>query len=56
MKAAELFITCPENEGVESIFGIPGKENLHVMDAICRFGSIGLWRRGNSLYLPRHAN
>ncbi|MGR9101015.1 MAG: acetolactate synthase large subunit [Gammaproteobacteria bacterium] len=33
-KAAELFVRCLENEGVEYIFGIPGEENLHVMDAL----------------------
>ncbi len=32
--AAELFVKCLENEGVEYIFGIPGEENLHVMDAL----------------------
>jgi len=32
--AAELFIHCLENEGVEKIFGIPGEENLDVMDAL----------------------
>lgn len=32
--AAELFVRCLENEGVEYIFGIPGEENLHVMDAL----------------------
>ena len=34
MKAAELFIKCLENEGVEYIFGIPGEENLALMDAL----------------------
>ncbi len=34
MNAAELFIQCLENEGVEYIFGIPGEENLNVMDAL----------------------
>ena len=32
--AAKLFIRCLENEGVEKIFGIPGEENLFVMDAL----------------------
>ena len=32
--AAQLFIRCLENEGVEKIFGIPGEENLDVMDAL----------------------
>lgn len=34
MKAAELFVKALENEGVEFIFGIPGEENLDVMDAL----------------------
>lgn len=34
MKAAELFVKCLENEGIEYIFGIPGEENLDVMDAL----------------------
>ncbi len=34
MKAAELFIRCIENEGVERIFGIPGEENIDVMDVL----------------------
>jgi len=34
MKASELFIRCFENEGVERIFGIPGEENIDVMDVL----------------------
>jgi acetolactate synthase-1/2/3 large subunit len=34
VKAAELFVRCLENEGVDYIFGIPGEENLDVMDAL----------------------
>ena len=34
MRCAELFIRCLENEGVEYIFGIPGEENLDVMDVL----------------------
>ncbi len=34
MKASELFIRSLENENVEYIFGIPGEENLDVMDAL----------------------
>lgn len=34
MKAAKLFVHCLENEGIEYIFGIPGEENLDVMDAL----------------------
>jgi acetolactate synthase-1/2/3 large subunit len=34
MKAAELLVKCLENEGVEYIFGIPGEENIDVMEAL----------------------
>lgn len=34
MKAAKLFVRTLENEGVEYVFGIPGEENLDVMDAL----------------------
>jgi len=34
MKAANLLVKCLENEGVEYIFGIPGEENIGVMDAL----------------------
>lgn len=32
--SAKLFVKCLENEGVEFIFGIPGEEKLHVMNAL----------------------
>ncbi|MDH5325519.1 MAG: acetolactate synthase large subunit [Gammaproteobacteria bacterium] len=34
MKASELFIKCLEQEGTKYIFGIPGEENLDVMDSL----------------------
>lgn len=34
VRAAELLVKCLENEGVEYIFGIPGEENIGVMDAL----------------------
>ena len=34
MNAAQLFVKCLENENVEYIFGIPGEENLHLVDAL----------------------
>ncbi len=34
MKAADLLVRCLENEGVTIVFGIPGEENLDVMDAL----------------------
>ncbi len=30
MKAAELFVRCLENEGVDRIFGIPAEENIDI--------------------------
>ncbi len=34
MKGSELFVRCLENEDVEYIFGIPGEENIAVMDVL----------------------
>lgn len=34
MKAAELIVQCLENEGVEYIFGVPGEENMDLLDAL----------------------
>src|SRR5262245_22248666 len=34
MKAAELFVKCLENEGVGYMFGVPGEENVDIMDAL----------------------
>lgn len=31
---AELLVRCLENEGVEYVFGLPGEENLHILEAI----------------------
>jgi Thiamine pyrophosphate-requiring enzymes [acetolactate synthase, pyruvate dehydrogenase (cytochrome), glyoxylate carboligase, phosphonopyruvate decarboxylase] len=36
IKAADLVIKCLENEGVEYIFGIPGEENLDMLDSLSR--------------------
>jgi acetolactate synthase-1/2/3 large subunit len=34
MKASDLLVRCLENEGVEYLFGLPGEENLDVMDSL----------------------
>ena len=34
MTTAELVIRCLEAEGVETIFGVPGEENLDLLDAL----------------------
>ncbi len=32
--AAQLIVSCLENEGVEYVFGIPGEENIHLVQAL----------------------
>ena len=34
--AAELIVECLENEGVTHVFGIPGEENIHLVEALSR--------------------
>ncbi|NOX98628.1 MAG: acetolactate synthase large subunit [Verrucomicrobia bacterium] len=34
MKTSDLFVKCLENEGVEYIFGIPGEENLDMLESL----------------------
>lgn len=34
LNTAELLVKCLENEGVDYIFGLPGEENLHVLQAL----------------------
>ena len=34
MNTAELLVQCLENEGVEYVFGLPGEENLQVLEAL----------------------
>ena len=36
MNGAELLVAALENEGVERIFGVPGEENLDVVEALRR--------------------
>lgn len=36
MNTAELLVRCLENEGVEYIFGLPGEENLDLLQALKR--------------------
>ena len=31
---AQLIVECLENEGVEYVFGLPGEENLQMIDAL----------------------
>ena len=34
MKASDLFVKALESEGVEHIFGIPGEENLDLLNSL----------------------
>lgn len=34
MNTAQLLVQCLENEGVKYIFGLPGEENLHILEAL----------------------
>jgi len=36
MKTSDLFVRCLENEGVETIFGLPGEENADLMMSLKR--------------------
>jgi acetolactate synthase-1/2/3 large subunit len=42
MKASDLFIQALENEGVEYIFGIPGEENLDLLESLRKSKKINL--------------
>lgn len=42
MKASDLFVKALEEEGVEYIFGIPGEENLDLLDSLSRSTQIQL--------------
>src|SRR6202049_1007776 len=46
MKGSELLVAALENEGVERIFGVPGEENLDVVES--------LRRSSIELVVPRH--
>lgn len=41
-KASELLVQCLEGEGVEYIFGVPGEENLDLLDSLSRSTRIRL--------------
>lgn len=36
LNTADLLVQCLENEGVKYVFGLPGEENLHVLEALKR--------------------
>ncbi len=36
MKASDLFVKCLEEEGVKYIFGLPGEENIDLVDSLSR--------------------
>ena len=34
MNTAQLLVKCLENEGVEYIFGLPGEENMQILESL----------------------
>lgn len=42
MKASDVLVQCLENEGVEYVFGIPGKETLDIVDSLARSPKLNL--------------
>ena len=38
LRASDALVRALENEGVERIFGLPGEENLHLVESIRRSG------------------
>jgi len=47
VKSSDRFVHALENEGVEYIFGVPGEENLDLLDSLSRSDS-------TTLILTRH--
>jgi len=41
-KASDLFVQCLEDEGCEYVFGVPGEENLDLLDSLSRSTQIKL--------------
>lgn len=41
-KASDVFVQCLEEEGVEYLFGVPGEENLDMLDSLSRSKQIKL--------------
>lgn len=41
-KASDVFVACLEQEGVEYVFGVPGEENLDLLDSLSRSSTIKL--------------
>ncbi|MFP4545753.1 MAG: acetolactate synthase large subunit [Methanomassiliicoccales archaeon] len=46
MRASDLLVKCLENEGVSRVFGIPGEENLDIVDSLIDSGI--------ELVVPKH--
>jgi acetolactate synthase I/II/III large subunit len=36
VRTSDLFVECLENEGVQYVFGLPGEENLQLLDSLSR--------------------
>src|ERR1700674_4102374 len=45
VKASDLFVAALENEGVDRIFGIPGEENLDIVESLRKPSTDLIWTR-----------
>ena len=44
-KGSDLLVAALENEGVEYIFGVPGEENLDVVESLRKSSRRRSWRQ-----------
>ena len=56
MKAADLFVKCLEEEGIEYIFGVPGEENADFMLSLEKSGKMCFCESINRFPSPRDAS
>ena len=47
-KGSDLLVAALENEGVEHIFGVPGEENLDVVESLAQLQASSWCSRGTS--------
>ena len=50
MKGSDLLVTALENEGVDRICGVPGEENLDVVESLRQFRAVD-WSNGMRYFL-----
>ena len=50
-KGSDLFVAALENEGVDRIFGVPGEENLDIVESLRTF-ALPRWGLVRSILRP----